>query len=150
MNINNLMLAMSGAAYSHAFVSTVIVGSQEELHLAKDVNYPAVVIDFPIQGNITGSMKQYSIAFEVHDRIIADNSNIPDKLIRAGKTENIAEDVYHLIRNAIKLIGFYFDEPNEINFLIDLPEAKDLNVMTRFEFVIRQTRRNCDPVPTKP
>jgi len=143
------MLAMSGAAYSHAFISQVVVGSQEELFKSNDVNYPAVVFDFPIQGNITSPMKQYSIAFEVHDRLIGDNSNMPDKLIRAGKVENIAEDVYHLVRSAIQLIGFRLDEPNEINFLIDLPEGKDMTVMARFEFNIRQTRRNCDPIPTR-
>lgn len=149
MNINNLMLAMSGAAYSHAFVSSVIVGGQDELFVSKNTSYPAVVFDFPINGNISGAIKQYSMAFEVHDRLIADSSNIPDKLIRAGKTENIAEDVYHLIRNAALANGYIMEEPNEINFVIDLPEEKDVNVMTRFEFVVKQPRRNCSPIPLK-
>lgn len=149
MNIYNLMLTMSGAAYSHAFVAQVSVGGQDEMMKEKDNTYPAVVFDFPIQGNINNHVKQYNLAFEVHDRIIQSNSNVVDKLIRAGKTENIAEDVYHLIRTAVNTAGYEMEEPNQINFLIDLPETSDINVMTRCEFVINQPRRNCDPIPTK-
>lgn len=149
MNINNIMLSMSGAAYSHAFVAQVTVGGQDELFKEKDNDYPCVVFDFPIQGSITNHYKDYQIAFEVHDRLIHSNSNVPDQLIRAGKTENISEDVFHLVRSSLNSLGVEVIEPNEINFLVDLPATSDANVFTRFEFTVRQARRNCDPIPVK-
>lgn len=149
MNINDITLTMSGAAYSHLFIGQVVVGGQEELNNTKDAIYPVVAIDFPIQGTINGAVKEYQMAFEVHDRLIADDSYIGTKLMYAGKVETMAEDVFHLIKDALNDDEVQVIEPNEISFLIDLPAVKDDNVFARVEFVVRLVRRFKCPIPTK-
>jgi len=134
MNIQQIVNIISATSMTHAMVNTCHLGDIGEFNAITDNDYPSVMIDFPVVGNIDGAnLKYYKLAYEVHDLLRVD---IPsEKLEICAKIERIGNDIFNLIDAQFPSGTSIVDSNYE--FVLDLNVTKDNNAAYRVEFELQ-------------
>lgn len=142
-NLFDIFTSLSSTTMSHAMVHSAYIGGASFFNMLKDVKYPSVMLDFPVEGSVGLSTKVLNLSYEVHDRLRVDT--ILERLEIAAKVETIAHQLFQLIDSEFNELGWTVDG---YTFLTDLPETKDYNVMCRVEFTLTTPRDSSCYIPT--
>ena len=129
-------------------VRDVFVGSEFEYDKIQDIEFPAVLFEFPVLATVQSPVKTYSLAYQVIDRIdlpqaagLMDWKTQSDMLAISSKVEQIGDVIYRTNLDNFELSGWTME--NNYDIVIDVEKYKDYTVRARFEFDLQIPLSQC-------